>query len=157
MYRSFCCVLLSTRPVLLRIYLLSRFMSNALGASSAFLFPRHIGNMTEDDWRWHTYDTVKGSDFLADNDATQYMCREAPAAVIELENYGVPFSRTDNGKIYQRAFGGLRPPIAPGTQFCTHSTARRSSTTRSSSLSILRLISSWTLKMAAAAVLWHFA
>jgi succinate dehydrogenase (ubiquinone) flavoprotein subunit len=91
-------------------------MSNALGASSAFLFPRHIGNMTEDDWRWHTYDTVKGSDFLADNDATQYMCREAPAAVIELENYGVPFSRTDNGKIYQRAFGGQSLDYGKGGQ-----------------------------------------
>jgi succinate dehydrogenase (ubiquinone) flavoprotein subunit len=65
-----------------------------------------LGNMSEDDWRWHMYDTVKGSDWLGDQDAIQYMCREAPKAVIELENYGLPFSRTDEGKIYQRAFGG---------------------------------------------------
>ncbi|KAK3011628.1 hypothetical protein RJ639_011130 [Escallonia herrerae] len=65
-----------------------------------------LGNMTEDDWRWHMYDTVKGSDWLGDQDAIQYMCREAPKAVIELENYGLPFSRTEDGKIYQRAFGG---------------------------------------------------
>ena len=62
--------------------------------------------MTEDDWRWHLYDTVKGSDWLGDQDAIHYMCREAPRTVIELEHYGVPFSRTDEGKIYQRAFGG---------------------------------------------------
>lgn len=62
--------------------------------------------MTEDDWRWHMYDTVKGSDWLGDQDAIHYMCREAPKTVIELEHYGVPFSRTDEGKIYQRAFGG---------------------------------------------------
>ena len=65
-----------------------------------------LGNITEDDWRWHFYDTVKGSDWLGDQDAIQYMCREAPKVVIELENYGLPFSRTDEGKIYQRAFGG---------------------------------------------------
>ena len=65
-----------------------------------------LGNMTEDDWRWHMYDTVKGSDWLGDQDAIHYMCREAPNTVIELEHYGVPFSRTDEGKIYQRAFGG---------------------------------------------------
>ncbi|KAL1195942.1 Succinate dehydrogenase [ubiquinone] flavoprotein subunit 2 [Cardamine amara subsp. amara] len=65
-----------------------------------------LGNMTEDDWRWHMYDTVKGSDWLGDQDAIQYMCREAPKAVIELENYGLPFSRTEDGKIYQLAFGG---------------------------------------------------
>ncbi|GJN10322.1 hypothetical protein PR202_ga28406 [Eleusine coracana subsp. coracana] len=65
-----------------------------------------LGNMTEDDWRWHMYDTVKGSDWLGDQDSIQYMCREAPKAVIELENYGLPFSRTEDGKIYQRAFGG---------------------------------------------------
>jgi succinate dehydrogenase (ubiquinone) flavoprotein subunit len=62
--------------------------------------------MTEDDWRWHMYDTVKGSDWLGDQDAIHYMCREAPNTVIELEHYGVPFSRTEEGKIYQRAFGG---------------------------------------------------
>lgn len=62
--------------------------------------------MHEDDWRWHAYDTVKGSDWLGDQDAIHYMCREAPEAIIELESYGLPFSRTKEGKIYQRAFGG---------------------------------------------------
>ncbi|MFZ0010192.1 MAG: succinate dehydrogenase flavoprotein subunit [Steroidobacteraceae bacterium] len=66
-----------------------------------------LGNMGEDDWRWHMYDTVKGSDWLGDQDAIELMCKEAPAAVIELEHYGVPFSRTDNGHIYQRPFGGM--------------------------------------------------
>jgi len=65
-----------------------------------------LANMTVDDWRWHMYDTVKGSDWLGDQDAIHYMCREAPRAVLELESYGMPFSRTDEGKIYQRAFGG---------------------------------------------------
>ncbi|KAG1790514.1 succinate dehydrogenase [Suillus plorans] len=65
-----------------------------------------LGNITEDDWRWHMYDTVKGSDWLGDQDAIHYMCREAPGSVIELERYGVPFSRTRDGKIYQRAIGG---------------------------------------------------
>ena len=121
-----------------------------------------LGNMTEDDWRWHAYDTIKGSDWLGvsdifssffffgffrvffffffffsspslshsqpisknpkkkklkqDQDAIQYMCREAPAAVIELENYGLPFSRTDEGKIYQRAFGGQSLDFGKGGQ-----------------------------------------
>ncbi|MBI1237738.1 MAG: succinate dehydrogenase flavoprotein subunit [Alphaproteobacteria bacterium] len=66
-----------------------------------------LGNMGEDDWRWHMYDTVKGSDWLGDQDAIEYLCREAPAAVYELEHWGVPFSRTPDGKIYQRAFGGM--------------------------------------------------
>jgi succinate dehydrogenase / fumarate reductase flavoprotein subunit len=66
-----------------------------------------LGNMGEDDWRFHMYDTVKGSDWLGDQDAIEYMCREAIPAVIELEHYGVPFSRTAEGKIYQRAFGGM--------------------------------------------------
>ncbi|MGY6532738.1 succinate dehydrogenase flavoprotein subunit [Glycocaulis sp.] len=66
-----------------------------------------LGNMGEDDWRWHMYDTVKGSDWLGDQDAIEYLCREAPAAVYELEHWGVPFSRTEDGKIYQRAFGGM--------------------------------------------------
>src|SRR5882672_10358685 len=66
-----------------------------------------LGNMGEDDWRWHMYDTVKGSDWLGDQDAIEYMCREAPSAVLELEHFGVPFSRTDEGKIYQRPFGGM--------------------------------------------------
>lgn len=66
-----------------------------------------LGNMGEDDWRWHMYDTVKGSDWLGDQDAIEYLCRNAPAAVYELEHWGVPFSRTADGKIYQRAFGGM--------------------------------------------------
>ena len=66
-----------------------------------------LGNMGQDDWRWHMYDTVKGSDWLGDQDAIEYLVRNAPAAVYELEHWGVPFSRTDQGKIYQRAFGGM--------------------------------------------------
>ncbi|BFZ53648.1 succinate dehydrogenase flavoprotein subunit [Savitreella phatthalungensis] len=75
-----------------------------------------LGNMTEDDWRWHMYDTVKGSDWLGDQDAIHYMCREAPRSVIELEHYGMPFSRTDDGKIYQRAFGGQSLKFGKGGQ-----------------------------------------
>ena len=75
-----------------------------------------LGNMTEDDWRWHMYDTVKGSDWLGDQDAIHYMCREAPRAVLELESYGMPFSRTDEGKIYQRAFGGQSLDYGKGGQ-----------------------------------------
>jgi succinate dehydrogenase / fumarate reductase flavoprotein subunit len=74
-----------------------------------------LGNMGEDDWRFHMYDTVKGSDWLGDQDAIEYMCREAMAAVIELEHYGVPFSRTPEGKIYQRAFGGMTTHYGGGT------------------------------------------
>ena len=66
-----------------------------------------LGNAGEDDWRWHMYDTVKGSDWLGDQDSIEYLCKEAPNAVIELDHYGVPFSRTKDGKIYQRAFGGM--------------------------------------------------
>ncbi len=73
-----------------------------------------LGNMGEDDWRWHMYDTVKGSDWLGDQDAIELMCKEAPAAVIELEHYGVPFSRTDNGHIYQRPFGGMTTHYGKG-------------------------------------------
>ena len=75
-----------------------------------------LGNMAQDDWRWHAYDTVKGSDWLGDQDAIQYMCREAPAAVRELENYGLPFSRLDSNKIYQRAFGGQTYDYGKGGQ-----------------------------------------
>ena len=75
-----------------------------------------LGNMEPDDWRWHMYDTVKGSDWLGDQDAIHYMTREAPAAVIELENYGMPFSRTAEGKIYQRAFGGQSYKYGKGGQ-----------------------------------------
>jgi len=73
-----------------------------------------LGNMGEDDWRWHMYDTVKGSDWLGDQDAIEYMCKEAPQAVIELEHYGVPFSRTEAGKIYQRPFGGMTTQYGEG-------------------------------------------
>ena len=73
-----------------------------------------LGNMGEDDWRFHMYDTVKGSDWLGDQDAIEYMCREAIPAVIELEHYGVPFSRTPEGKIYQRAFGGMTTHFGKG-------------------------------------------
>ena len=66
-----------------------------------------LGNMGEDDWRWHMYDTVKGADWLGDQDCIEYLCKEAPRAVLELEKYGVPFSRTEDGKIYQRPFGGM--------------------------------------------------
>lgn len=75
-----------------------------------------LGNMETDDWRYHMYDTVKGSDWLGDQDAIHYMCEEAPNAVIELENYGVPFSRLENGKIYQRAFGGQSIDYGRGGQ-----------------------------------------
>ncbi|WFD24115.1 succinate dehydrogenase [Malassezia equina] len=75
-----------------------------------------LGNMTEDDWRWHMYDTVKGSDWLGDQDAIHYMCREAPNTVLELEHYGLPFSRTKEGKIYQRAFGGQSLKYGKGGQ-----------------------------------------
>ena len=74
-----------------------------------------LGNMGEDDWRWHMYDTVKGSDWLGDQDAIEYLCKEAPRAVIELERYGVPFSRTEDGKIYQRPFGGMTKDYGNGT------------------------------------------
>ncbi len=73
-----------------------------------------LGNMGEDDWRFHMYDTVKGSDWLGDQDAIEYMCREAIPAIIELEHYGVPFSRTAEGKIYQRAFGGMSTHYGKG-------------------------------------------
>uniref|UniRef100_A0A8C5GEX7 succinate dehydrogenase n=1 Tax=Gouania willdenowi TaxID=441366 RepID=A0A8C5GEX7_GOUWI len=75
-----------------------------------------LGNMEEDDWRWHFYDTVKGSDWLGDQDAIHYMTEQAPAAVVELENFGMPFSRTDDGKIYQRAFGGQSLKYGKGGQ-----------------------------------------
>jgi succinate dehydrogenase / fumarate reductase flavoprotein subunit len=73
-----------------------------------------LGNMGEDDWRWHMYDTVKGSDWLGDQDAIEYMVREAVPAIIELEHYGVPFSRTEAGKIYQRPFGGMTTHFGKG-------------------------------------------
>lgn len=75
-----------------------------------------LGNMHEDNWRWHFYDTVKGADWLGDQDAIHYMTREAPEAILELESYGMPFSRTDEGKIYQRAFGGQSKDYGKGGQ-----------------------------------------
>uniref|UniRef100_A0A9J8C335 succinate dehydrogenase n=1 Tax=Cyprinus carpio carpio TaxID=630221 RepID=A0A9J8C335_CYPCA len=75
-----------------------------------------LGNMEEDNWRWHFYDTVKGSDWLGDQDAIHYMTEQAPAAVVELENFGMPFSRTEEGKIYQRAFGGQSLKFGKGGQ-----------------------------------------
>ncbi|MEZ5814895.1 MAG: succinate dehydrogenase flavoprotein subunit [Alphaproteobacteria bacterium] len=84
-----------------------------------------LGNMGEDDWRFHMYDTVKGSDWLGDQDAIEYMCREAIPAIIELEHYGVPFSRTAAGKIYQRAFGGMTTHFGKGTAQRTCAAADR--------------------------------
>ncbi len=84
-----------------------------------------LGNMGDDDWRWHMYDTVKGSDWLGDQDAIEYLCKNAPKAVLELENYGVPFSRTEDGKIYQRAFGGMTKNYGEGTAQRTCAAADR--------------------------------
>jgi len=84
-----------------------------------------LGNMGEDDWRWHMYDTIKGSDWLGDQDAIEFMCKEAPGAVIELEHYGVPFSRTDDGRIYQRPFGGMTTHFGEGTAQRTCAAADR--------------------------------
>jgi succinate dehydrogenase / fumarate reductase flavoprotein subunit len=84
-----------------------------------------LGNMGEDDWRWHMYDTVKGSDWLGDQDAIEYMVRNAPAAVYELEHWGVPFSRTEEGKIYQRPFGGMTTHYGKGTAQRTCAAADR--------------------------------
>ena len=84
-----------------------------------------LGNMGEDDWRWHMYDTVKGSDWLGDQDAIEFMCKEAPAAVVELEHYGLPFSRTPQGLIYQRPFGGMTTHFGKGTAHRTCAAADR--------------------------------
>jgi succinate dehydrogenase / fumarate reductase, flavoprotein subunit len=84
-----------------------------------------LGNMGEDDWRFHFYDTIKGSDWLGDQDAIEYMCREAIPAIIELEHYGVPFSRTADGKIYQRPFGGMTTHYGKGTAQRTCAAADR--------------------------------
>ena len=73
-----------------------------------------LGNMGPDDWRWHMYDTVKGADWLGDQDAIEYLCRNAPQAVYEMEHYGVPFSRTEDGRIYQRPFGGMTTDFGEG-------------------------------------------
>ena len=84
-----------------------------------------LGNMGPDDWRWHMYDTVKGSDWLGHQDAIEYMCKEGPDAIVELEHYGVPFSRTESGKIYQRAFGGMTTNFGEGTAQRTCAAADR--------------------------------
>ncbi len=84
-----------------------------------------LGNMGKDDWRWHMYDTIKGGDWLGDQDAIEYMCKEAPDAVIELEHYGVPFSRTEDGRIYQRPFGGMTTHYGEGTAQRTCAAADR--------------------------------
>jgi succinate dehydrogenase / fumarate reductase flavoprotein subunit len=84
-----------------------------------------LGNMGPDDWRWHMYDTVKGSDWLGDQDCIEYLCRNAPAAVYELEHWGVPFSRTEEGKIYQRPFGGMTTDYGKGTAQRTCAAADR--------------------------------
>ena len=84
-----------------------------------------LGNMGEDNWRWHMYDTVKGSDWLGDQDSIEYMCREAADSVIELEHYGVPFSRTEEGTIYQRPFGGMTTHYGEGTAHRTCAAADR--------------------------------
>jgi len=84
-----------------------------------------LGNMGEDNWRWHMYDTIKGSDWLGDQDAIEYMCREAMPSVIELEHFGVPFSRTEDGRIYQRPFGGMTTRFGEGTAQRTCAAADR--------------------------------
>ena len=84
-----------------------------------------LGNMGEDDWRFHFYDTIKGSDWLGDQDAIEYMCREAIPAIIELEHQGVPFSRTEDGRIYQRPFGGMTTHYGKGTAQRTCAAADR--------------------------------
>ena len=84
-----------------------------------------LGNMGEDDWRWHLYDTVKGSDWLGDQDAIEFMCKGAPSAVIELEHFGVPFSRTEDGRIYQRPFGGMTTHFGKGVAQRTCAAADR--------------------------------
>jgi succinate dehydrogenase flavoprotein subunit len=84
-----------------------------------------LANMGEDDWRYHMYDTVKGSDWLGDQDAIEFMCKEAPAAVIELEHYGMPFSRTSDGRIYQRPFGGMTTRFGEGVAHRTCAAADR--------------------------------
>ena len=84
-----------------------------------------LGNMGEDDWRWHMYDTVKGSDWLGDQDAIEFMVKAGPEAVVELEHYGVPFSRTEDGRIYQRAFGGMTTNFGEGQAMRTCAAADR--------------------------------
>src|SRR5262245_61846546 len=73
-----------------------------------------LGNMGEDNWLWHMYDTIKGSDYLGDQDAIEFLCREAPEAVYELEHFGMPFDRNPNGTVYQRPFGGHMQNLGAG-------------------------------------------
>src|ERR1700726_2532334 len=84
-----------------------------------------LGNMGPDNWKWHMYDTVKGSDWLGDQDSIEYLCRNAPAAVYELEHWGVPFSRTEDGRIYQRPFGGMTTEFGKGIAHRTCAAADR--------------------------------
>ena len=102
-----------------------------------------LGNMGEDDWRFHFYDTIKGSDWLGDQDAIEYMCREAIPAIIELEHQGVPFSRTDEGKIYQRPFGGMTTHYGKGIaqRTCAAADRTRSSGSTASSFNWARPLS----------------
>jgi succinate dehydrogenase / fumarate reductase flavoprotein subunit len=97
------------RLVLLKFFQLVAILLLPKGGVSAAL-----GNMGEDDWRWYMYDTIKGSDWLGDQDAIEYMCKNAAASVIELEHYGVPFYRNKEGKIYQRPFGGMTTNFGKG-------------------------------------------
>ena len=94
-----------------------------------------LGNMGEDSWHWHMYDTIKGSDWLGDQDAIEFMCRMAPEVVIELEHFGMPFDRNDDGTVYQRPSARAPRPTAPGTRCCTRSTSATCSRARSSSSS----------------------
>lgn len=110
-----------------------------------------LGNMGEDHWTWHMYDTVKGSDWLGDQDAIEYMCREAMPAVIELEHFGVPFSRTEEGKIYQRPFGGMTTHFGEGTAQRTCAAADRTGH------AILHTLYQQSLKHKAEFYIEHFA
>jgi succinate dehydrogenase / fumarate reductase flavoprotein subunit len=110
-----------------------------------------LGNMGEDDWRWHMYDTIKGSDWLGDQDAIEYMCREAIPAILELEHYGVPFSRTEEGKIYQRPFGGMTTHFGEGTAQRTCAAADRTGH------AILHTLYQQSLKHSAEFYIEHFA
>src|ERR1700726_3527237 len=110
-----------------------------------------LGNMGPDDWRWHMYDTVKGADWLGDQDSIEYMVRNAPAAVYELEHWGVPFSRTPEGKIYQRAFGGMTRNYGEGIAQRTCAAAARTGH------AILHTLSGQALRHAAEFFIEYFA
>jgi len=110
-----------------------------------------LGNMGPDSWQWHMYDTIKGSDWLGDQDAIEYMCREAIPSVIELEHFGVPFSRTEEGKIYQRPFGGMTTNYGEGTAQRTCAAADRTGH------AILHTLYQQSLKHKAEFYIEHFA